>query len=76
MSALETQVAGDHYKKIKIQPVEYIEANNLDFLQGNVVKYITRHKDKGHVDDVRKAIHYCQLILQLQYKIKGETHEN
>ena len=68
MSALETQEGGDHYKKLKIQPIEFIDANSLDFLQGNVVKYITRHKDKNGSADVRKALHYCQLILELQYK--------
>ena len=68
MSALDIQEGGDHYKKLKIQPIEYIHANDLDFLQGNVVKYITRHKDKNGAADVRKALHYCQLILELEYK--------
>ena len=65
--ALKTQVGGDHYKKLKIQPVEFIHANEIDFLSGNVIKYISRHNDKNGAADVRKAIHYCQLILQLQY---------
>ena len=64
-----------HYTTGGIETIDFIEAKGLDYNLGNVVKYITRHKDKGHVDDVRKAIHYCQLILQLQYKLKGETHE-
>ena len=68
MSALNIQEGGDHYKKLKIQPIEFIDANGLDFLQGNVVKYITRHKDKNGSADVRKALHYCQLILELEYK--------
>lgn len=66
MSALQEQVGGDHYN-LPIQPVEYIHRNGLDFLQGNVVKYITRHKLKNGAEDVRKAIHYCRLILQLEY---------
>ena len=66
-SALKTQVAGKHYKDFKIQPVEYINANDLDFLQGNVIKYITRHKHKGKAEDVKKALHFCQLILEMQY---------
>jgi hypothetical protein len=45
--ALNTQVGGNHYKDCKIQPVEYIYSNGLDFLEGNVVKYITRHRTKG-----------------------------
>lgn len=71
-SALNTQVGGEHYKQMKIQPVEYIHANNLSFLEGNVVKYITRHKTKNKAQDIRKIIHYCTLILQLEY---NETYE-
>lgn len=61
------QVGGNHYKKMKIQPTEYIIANGLNFAEGNVIKYITRHKDKGGVEDIKKAIHYCQLILKHAY---------
>lgn len=67
MSALDTQAGGNHYKNLAIQPVEYIQANGLDYLQGNVVKYITRHKTKNGAEDIKKAIHYCQLILELEY---------
>ena len=67
MSALEVQEGGNHYKDLKIQPVEYIQANDLDFFQGNVVKYVTRHKAKNGEQDIRKAIHYLNLILELQY---------
>jgi hypothetical protein len=67
MSALDKQVQGGHYKDMKIQPVEYIHENGLDYLQGNVIKYISRHKAKNGAFDVRKAIHYCELILQMQY---------
>lgn len=66
-SALDKQEGGDHYKTMKIQPVEFITENGMDFLQGNVVKYIARHKAKNGAADVRKALHYCQLILELQY---------
>jgi len=71
-SALATQAGGNHYKIMGIQPVEYIQANNLDYFEGNVVKYVTRHKNKGKEQDIKKAIHYLQLILELQYK---ETKE-
>ena len=64
---LNVQVGGEHYKNLAIQPVEYIHANNLSFLEGNVVKYITRHKTKNKAQDIRKVIHYAQLILQLEY---------
>lgn len=66
-SALAVQVAGSHYKDQKIQPIEYIHANNIPYMEGNVVKYITRHRSKGGAEDVKKAIHYCQLILQMEY---------
>jgi len=66
-SALKEQVGGSHYKDCAIQPVEFIHTNNLDFFQGNIVKYATRHKSKNGASDLRKAIHYCQLALELQY---------
>lgn len=67
MSALDVQEGGSHYKDLRIQPVEFIHANGLDFFQGNVVKYVTRHKAKNGAQDIRKAIHYLNLILELQY---------
>lgn len=66
-SALQTQQGGTHYKGLKIQPIEYIHANGLDFFQGNIVKYATRHKDKNGAEDLRKVIHYAQLAIELQY---------
>lgn len=67
-NALETQVAGDHYKKLKIQPVEYIYSNNIGYLEGNVIKYITRWRDKGGSADLLKARHYIDLLLELEGK--------
>lgn len=55
-----------HYQS-KITPVEYIHANDLDFFRGNVVKYVTRDKRKNGADDIRKAIHYLQMILKYDY---------
>ncbi len=66
MSALQQQVGGDHYRAKSIQPIEYIHANNLGFCEGNVVKYVTRWKDKGGESDLRKAIHYLELLIQLE----------
>lgn len=66
----EFQVGGDHYSVMLIQPAEYIDKNNIDYLSGNVIKYMSRHHAKGGAKDVRKAIHYCQLILALQYDEK------
>lgn len=68
MSALQQQVGGDHYRAKGIQPIEYIHANNLGFCEGNVVKYVTRWKEKGGEDDLRKAIHYLELLIQLETK--------
>lgn len=64
--ALDMQVGGDHYKKLKIQPVEYIVANNIGYLEGNVIKYITRWRDKGGVRDLEKAKHYIEMLIELQ----------
>lgn len=55
-----------HYEGT-ITPVDYIAANRLDFFEGNVVKYITRHTRKNGAEDIRKAIHYCQMILKYDY---------
>lgn len=68
MSALDKQVGGDHYKGRAIQPVEYIHANDLDFFQGNVVKYITRWRDKKGIEDLEKCKHYLELYIELESK--------
>ena len=75
MTALDTQVGGDHYKTCKIHPVEYIEANALQFLEGNIVKRVTRHdKPTGKGEqDIDKAIHELQLIKQLRYNKNKES---
>ena len=65
--ALQNQVGGDHYKSMPIQPAEFIHKNKLGYLQGNVIKYVCRHASKGGPDDLRKAIHYCRLMLKLEY---------
>jgi len=67
-SALDKQISGNHYKDKGIQPIVYIYANDLGFCEGNVVKYVTRHKEKNGAADIRKAIHYLELLLELQYK--------
>tara|TARA_R100001244_G_C5146584_1_gene128874 strand:+ start:163 stop:519 length:357 start_codon:yes stop_codon:yes gene_type:complete len=68
VSPLDKQVGGSHYKDCKIQPVEYIASNNLDFFEGNIIKYTTRHRTKGEGEkDIQKVIHYAELILKLFY---------
>lgn len=66
MSALEVQVAGSHYKNKAIQPVQYIHANGIGFFEGNVIKYVTRWRDKGGVADLNKAKHYIELLIELE----------
>ena len=75
-NALDVQVGGTHYKDCAIQPIEYIHVNKLGFAEGNVVKYITRHRQKHGADDVRKVIHYCQLLLELEYGVGAEDAPN
>lgn len=70
------QVGGDHYEKCGIMPTTYIRANNLDFFEGNIVKYVTRHKDKNGAEDIKKVIHYAEMILEDVYGYKnGKTPE-
>jgi len=64
-SALNKQVGGSHYRDKGIQPIIYIHANDLGFCEGNVVKYVTRWRDKNGVADLRKAIHYLELLIEL-----------
>jgi hypothetical protein len=67
-SALNMQVDGNHYKKYKIQPMEYIHANNIPFAEGNAIKYITRWRDKGGLKDIDKAIHILEMLKELELK--------
>lgn len=64
--ALDVQVAGDHYKGLKIQPIEYIHANKMNYCEANVVKYITRWRDKGGLKDLEKVKHYVDLLIELE----------
>ena len=64
-SALNKQIGGSHYRDKGIQPIIYIHANDLGFCEGNVVKYVTRWRDKNGVADLKKAIHYLELLIEL-----------
>jgi hypothetical protein len=66
--ALDVQVSGDHYKSMAIQPVEFIHANNIPYLEGNVIKYVARWRSKGGVADLEKAKHYIDLLIELEGK--------
>lgn len=65
MSAFDTQHGGDHYKKMMIQPAEYIVSNKIGFLEGLAIKYISRYKHKGGRQDLQKAIHSIELLIEM-----------
>jgi Protein of unknwon function (DUF3310) len=67
MSALDIQEGGDHYKKMAIQPIEFTMKNNLNFCQGNIIKYVTRYKTKNGIEDLKKAKHYIDLLIEMEY---------
>lgn len=64
------QVGGDHYKSLKIQPTEFIHANNIPFIEGNIIKYVIRHRSKNGIEDLKKAKHYIDLLIQFEYESK------
>ena len=75
MTALNKQVAGNHYKDLPIQPVEYIHANAMGYLEGNVVKYVSRWRKKNGIADLEKAKHYIELLIELENrKLDGECN--
>ncbi len=63
-TGIKRQVGGNHYNRYEIQPIDCIIANKLDWCEANAVKYITRWKDKNGVEDLRKAIHYLEMLIQ------------
>ncbi len=64
--ASEMEIGGSHYQ-MSIQPVEFITRNKIPFIEGNVIKYVCRHRQKNGVEDIDKAIHYLQLLKELEY---------
>jgi hypothetical protein len=68
LKSLLTQIGGDHYKKMLIQPAEFINKNKLLFAEGNAIKYICRHSSKGGIQDIDKAIHYLEMVKERDYK--------
>jgi len=63
MKSYKKQVGGNHYKNYKIQPAEFIIKNNIGFCEGNIIKYVLRFKEKGGVQDLEKAKHYIELLI-------------
>ena len=68
LKSLLTQIGGDHYKKMLIQPAEFINKNKLLFAEGNAIQYICRHSSKGGIQDIDKAIHYLEMVKERDYK--------
>lgn len=65
-AALDVQVGGDHYKKKAIQPVQYCMANGIGFMEGSVIKYVSRWRDKGGVQDLEKARHFLDILIEYE----------
>lgn len=63
---LEEQVGGSHYKGFVIQPVEFIYKNNIPFVEGNIIKYVCRHREKNGIQDLQKARHYLDMLIELE----------
>ena len=68
MNPYDKQIAGSHYQGFKIQPEEFINENKLLFAEGSAIKYICRHAAKGKEQDIHKAIHYLEMIIERDYK--------
>jgi len=63
----QTQIGGDHYASLPIQPVEYIHRNGLGFCEGCIIKYVSRHKRKNGKQDLQKAMHFLELLMAMEY---------
>ena len=74
MSARDSQVAGDHYVEMAIQPAEFCEANQLSYCECLVVRYITRWRDKNGIEDLRKAIHAIELLIEMEADSEADVH--
>lgn len=72
MSALNEQPGGSHYKGKAIQPVQYIHANGIGYCEGNVIKYVSRWREKNGLEDLKKARHYIDLLIELEGLEKAE----
>lgn len=64
---LGKQVGGTHYSDMEMQPIEFIEANDMNFIDGNIIKYASRHRHKNKDEDLKKVIHYAILALKYDY---------
>ena len=69
MKSLKKQIGGSHYRNFVIQPAEFINKNRLQFAEGNAIKDMCRHSVKGKEEDIKKAIHYLEMILERDYNV-------
>jgi hypothetical protein len=65
MSALDKQVGGDHYKKYVIQPIEFFIANNIPYAEAAIIKYVLRYQDKNGIEDLEKAKHLIEILIEV-----------
>lgn len=65
---MSKQVGGSHYSKYEIEPIDFINKNNLSYMQGNAIKYIVRYKDKNGLEDLEKAKHYIDMMIIEEYQ--------
>lgn len=73
MSALKQQIGGGHYKDLAIQPVEYIHKNGIGFVEGAVIKYVSRWRNKNGVEDLKKARHFLDLLIEMEEAAKNDS---
>ena len=65
-SAFSRQVQGTHYQNLAIQPIEYIHANKIPYIEGNVIKYVSRWRSKNGLQDLEKARHYIDMLIEFE----------
>ena len=71
LDPLKVQVGGNHYKDMPIQPVEFIHANGIPYIEGAVIKYVCRWRNKNGINDLQKAAHFLELLMQLEKNKEG-----
>jgi len=67
MESLNQQIGGDHYKQFQIEPLEFLAKNRIPFCEGNIIKYVCRHRAKGGLEDLKKARHYLEVLIEAEY---------
>ena len=75
MKVYDKQIGGDHYLRMKIQPSEFANKNHLPFAEGNVIKYISRHQYKGGKEDLLKAKHFIDMIIERDYETEKDEKQ-